>query len=168
MNEIDKEILNPFLQAASSVIHSLLGEEPRKEKVELRDIGSKHGKDVMVIIGMAGGIYGRIVIVLSNGVAINIASEILGEKVEQFTDVSYGAIGKMGGMIAENASVELAKMGRHCEITPPTVLSGKELRVSKLEDIQMLTVSYKTSLGKILVILGLKKEEDKKQEGGGQ
>jgi len=164
MSGFDKEILNPFLQAASGVILSLLGEEPEKEKVELKDIGSEYEKDVVVIIGMAGGVYGRVVIVLRDSVARNIAAAMLEDEVEEMTDVSYSAIGEMGNMIAGNASIDLSERGYSCEITPPTVLSGKELRISKLKDIQMLTVSYKTTSGKVSIILGLKKADKKEKE----
>ena len=158
MPELDSEILNPFLQAASAVILSLLGEKPEKESVELTGIANGFGRDIAVIIGMAGGIYGRVVVVLKEEVARRIASEMIEDKVDEMTDVSYSAIGEMGNMIAGNASIELAEKGYACELTPPTVLSGKELRISKLKDIQMLTVSYKTSSGQISVILELKKQ----------
>jgi chemotaxis protein CheX len=156
MSEINPNILNPFLTAASNVILSTLGERPVKEKIAITDVYADFDKDLAVIVGVAGGIFGWVSLMLKKEVACGIASNMLMKDVSEMNETMRGAIGEMGKMIISSATDELEKMGYVCSITPPAVVSGKDLHIAKLKGIQMLTVSFNTTKGRVDVILGMK------------
>jgi chemotaxis protein CheX len=156
MNEINSNILNPFLTAASNVIMSALGEQPVKGKVALTDVHTDFDKDIAVILGVAGGVFGWVSLMLKEDVACGIASNMLGREVHELDESVRSAIGEMGNTIIGNATIGLESNGYLCSITPPAVVSGKDLRIARLRGIKMLTVSFTTSRGRVGIILGLK------------
>ena len=79
-------------------------------------------KEISVLVGIVGGIKGRLIIDTSTEVIKTIGSamfgmSIEGEMIESFT-------GELGNMIAGNLCTELEKEGLMLDITPPTVMTG--------------------------------------------
>jgi chemotaxis protein CheX len=104
-------------------------------------------KELSVLIGLVGGIKGRLIIDTSTNVIGTIGQSMFGmsiegEMIESFT-------GELGNMVAGNLCTVLEKNGLMLDISPPTVMSGQtkffgfkqafKLPV-RLEDGGMLTV----------------------------
>jgi len=160
MSEVSPVILNPFLTAASNLILSTMGERPVKEKIAITDADTDFNKDLAVIFGVSGGIFGWVALMLKKDVACGIASSKLHKEVTDLNEELRSAISDVGNTIMGNAKAELENNGFVCSITPPAVISGRELRIAKLRGIQMLTVNFNTSRGRVDVILGLRAAGD--------
>lgn len=79
-------------------------------------------KQVSVLIGIIGGIKGRLIIDTSNEVINTIGQAMFGmsidgEMIESFT-------GELGNMIAGNLCTALEKNGLLLDISPPTIMTG--------------------------------------------
>lgn len=80
-------------------------------------------KELSVLIGLIGGIKGRLIIDTSQQGIETIGQamfgmSIEGEMIESFT-------GELGNMVAGNLCTLLEKDGLHLDISPPTVMAGE-------------------------------------------
>ena len=104
-------------------------------------------KQISVLIGLVGGIKGRLIIDTTKDVIATIGQAMFGmaiegEMLESFT-------GELGNMIAGNLCTVLEKDGLVFDISPPTVMTGNAkffgftkafVLPVRLEDGKMLTV----------------------------
>jgi chemotaxis protein CheX len=104
-------------------------------------------KELSVLIGLVGGIKGRLIIDTSTDVINKVGQamfgmSIEGEMVESFT-------GELGNMVAGNLCTVLEKNGLILDISPPTVMKGITKFIGfqqafklpfRLEDGSLLTV----------------------------
>ena len=79
-------------------------------------------KEISVLVGIVGGIKGRLIIDTSTEVINTIGTAMFGmsidgEMIESFT-------GELGNMVAGNLCTVLEKEGLILDITPPTVMTG--------------------------------------------
>lgn len=160
MTDYNSKIINPFVTAASEVLISLLNEEP--ESFSLEDEGvtlSQAETDLMIIIGVSGDVQGRVVLKMVQEDALRLASVMLKADVREFDDMVRSALGEIANMITGNATIALEENGFASDITPPSLILGKNVFISPVKGAKMLTIAFETKLGKIQVILGLKEKE---------
>jgi len=87
--------------------------------------------NVVIIIGIAGEIKGQVFFSMNNITACNIASTMMfGTEVKELDDMAKSAIAELGNMIMGNVSTEFFNNGIKIDITPPTVLVGKDMALS--------------------------------------
>jgi len=87
--------------------------------------------NVVIIIGVAGEIKGQVFFSMNNITACNIASTMMfGTEVKELDDMAKSAIAELGNMIMGNVSTEFFNNGIKIDITPPTVLVGKDMALS--------------------------------------
>ena len=68
---------------------------------------------------------------MNSTTACNIASTMMfGTEVKELDDMAKSAIAELGNMIMGNVSTEFFNNGTKIDITPPTVLVGKEIALS--------------------------------------
>jgi len=84
---------------------------------------------------------------LSQDTALEIAQRMMmGMSLPGFDDVARSAIGELGNMITGNASAIFEKQGILMNISPPTIVTGKEVSVSSSEG-PILVVPLETEAG---------------------
>lgn len=137
------EHINPFIEASQSVLMMMTGKKPNLGQVYLRKSPFR-SDNIAVIVGLTGKIRGQVIISLSKGSALSVASAMMGgAPVLEFDDISSSAISELANMIMGNAATLLASRGIGIEITPPSLLMGEKLMISQAN---MKTVSIPLGL----------------------
>ncbi len=96
------EYLNPFLMASNSVLEMVLGSRPVQGTLAAQPTtGSSH--ECSVVCGVTGQVQGQVIYGMSYETADNIASAMLGQKIEEFDALASSALGELGNMISGNA-----------------------------------------------------------------
>lgn len=124
------EYINPFIEASLCVFKTLLDAEAKLGKIYLKDSPYTVG-DMIIMIGVVGGIRGQVCLELSLNTAEKIVSTMMeGITVSDMDEVGKSAIAELGNMIMGNACTIFSKNRLNIDITPPTVLTGDSIRIS--------------------------------------
>jgi len=142
------EYINPFVLSAASILEQVAQITPQRGKLALRP-KMFPTPEVSVILGVTGDVKGQVIYGLSQETALGIAKRMMmGMDLEAFDDVARSAIGELGNMITGNATGILEKEGILTNISPPTIVSGKEVSVSSSEG-PILVVPLATEAGSL-------------------
>lgn len=124
------EYINPFILASQDMLAQVANEKTDIGKLFLRD-SSFIGDNVIIIIGIAGGLKGQVIFNLSREAACNIASGMMcGMPVPHLDEIAKSAIGELANMISGNAATIFASKQVELDITPPTVMIGDNIQIS--------------------------------------
>jgi chemotaxis protein CheX len=153
--KIRAEFVNPFLQAAYSVLRAELRmSDFGKGEITLQ-ASSYTSEEVTVLVGVVGELQGVVLYSMSERTAKNMTSTMLGVIVPVFDRTVESAIAELGNVITGAASQELEKAGFACRLTPPMVISGRGAIISTVS-IQRLVVPVLTSLGAMEINVALR------------
>jgi len=124
------EYINPFIQAAQGVFKTLLDTETTLGKVYLK-ASPFSVSDMVIMIGVVGQIRGQVCLELTAGTAEKIVSTMMGGITDvNMDEIGISAIAELGNMIMGNTCTIFSKNNISIDITPPTVLSGDEIKIS--------------------------------------
>jgi chemotaxis protein CheX len=90
-------------------------------------------QQVNIICGVTGAIQGQVIYGMSMTTADKIASKMLGQTVVTFDKLAASAIAELGNMISGNSMTLLSGSGFECDITPPTIIRGSNVKISTLD-----------------------------------
>lgn len=153
------EFVNPFVSAAFMVLEKVGKTKVSKGTLSLAT-SPIAGMDVNTVIGVTGDILGQVIYSMSTDTAQKLASVMLmGLPIVDFDEIAKSAISELGNIITGNAATELGNNGFCCNITPPSLFMGKEVKVS-IKDLQILVIPVITDFGDINIYVALK-EADK-------
>lgn len=153
------EFINPFVSAAFMVLEKVGKTKVSKGALSLA-ASPIAGMDVNTVIGVTGDILGQVIFSMSTDTAQKLASVMLmGLPISDFDEIAKSAISELGNIITGNAATELGNNGFCCNITPPSLFMGKEVKVS-IKDLQILVIPVTTDLGEIQIYVALR-EADK-------
>jgi chemotaxis protein CheX len=125
------EYINPFVMASFSVLEMVLGQKPTKGQLSMRP-NVFTSQQCNVITGVAGKVEGQVIYGMSLMTADKIASTMLGQPIRTFDQLAASAIAELGNMITGNAMAHLSEAGYVCDITPPTIVRGSNVKISTL------------------------------------
>jgi chemotaxis protein CheX len=74
--------------------------------------------------------------------------------VKVFDQLAASAIAELGNMISGNAMLHLSEAGYVCDITPPTIIQGSNVKISTLA-IPAIVIPMETAQGQLFVTVGL-------------
>jgi chemotaxis protein CheX len=148
------EYINPFVTAAFSVLENFLHETPTKGNLAMRP-ATFTSQQCNVITGVVGRIEGQVIYGMSLITADRIASHMIGQPIRTFDQLAASAIAELGNMITGNAMSLLSESGFICDITPPTIVRGSNVKLSTLS-IPALVVPVCTTLGELEMTVCLK------------
>ena len=123
--------VNPFISGAMWVLRTVLNEEPTLGS-PVADNASGTQNQVNVVIGVTGGAKGNIVLSMSFAMADQIASAMLGKQIRTFDTAAANAIRELGSVICGNALVQLNQQNIICDLTPPTLIKGNNIRFANV------------------------------------
>lgn len=147
------EYVNPFVGAAFHVLKEIFGMEPVKGTLDIRrELFTS--QQCNVIVGVTGKIEGQVVYGMNLVTADRIASQMLGQPVKTFDHLAASAIGELANMITGNAGGRLSELGYLCQITPPSIVRGTNVKISTL-CIPSLVVPIELPLGTIEIAVSL-------------
>ncbi|BCR21266.1 chemotaxis protein CheX [Borrelia miyamotoi] len=150
------DYIEPFLDAASSVLRDmLLVEDIQMGSPGLKSINQKI-KGVSVIVGLAGSVEGSIVIDMDIATALFIASKLNFEEYNDFDDeetkeMVAATLTEVGNIIAGNFVTTLHAKGFIFDITPPAFIYGENMKISN-KGSEALIVPFTLPDGKIIEV----------------
>jgi len=88
--------------------------------------------DVVTNIGFTGALEGNILYSFTENVAKDIVNNMMDGmmKIEDINDMAISAIGELGNMVSGSIATNLEKYGYNIIVTPPSVFTGKIVKVN--------------------------------------
>ncbi len=147
------QYINPFVDASFKVIEMVLNMKVEKGQLAMRPAVFT-SQQCNIITGVTGKVEGQVMYGMSLITADKVASQMLGQPVRTFDQLAASAIAELGNMITGNASVLLSEAGYSCDITPPSIIRGTNVKMSTL-NIPALVVPLCIDLGEIELTVSL-------------
>lgn len=147
------EYINPFIDAAFSVMEMVLGNRPAKGNLAMQP-ATFTSQQCNVVCGVTGQAHGQVIYGMSLMTADQIASAMLGQAIKTFDQLAASAIAELGNMISGNAMSKLSEGSYICDITPPTIIRGTNVKISTLS-IPAIVIPLDTAQGKLFITVGL-------------
>lgn len=124
------EYINPFINVSVNLMRRVCNVNAKRGAIYIKN-SPFTSESVAIIIGVAGEFRGQVFFTMDESVACKIASSMMmGMEVKSLDEMSKSAIAELGNMIMGNVSTEFYNSGIKIDITPPTVLVGKDMAVS--------------------------------------
>jgi chemotaxis protein CheX len=148
------KFLNPFLDAAASVLKQEIQVETKKGDITLHK-SALTTDDISVIINLVGQVQGVVIYELSKETGLQFVSRLMEQKISELDALAQSGIAELGNVISGRATVELSKSGYDAIISPPTMVIGKGTQISTI-DFPRLVVPIGTELGDVIVHLAIR------------
>lgn len=148
------EHINPFITATQEIFKTEMNISTDRNKISLqnKDLTTE---DFTIIISITGDIEGVVIFGLATETSDSFISAMLNESAEQLEQkIKISAMAEMGNVISGRASAILHQSGFICDITPPTVIFGKQVKISTLS-IQRIKIDFITNLGPFQISVAL-------------
>jgi len=126
------QYVSPFAEAAVSVCEMLLGMSPERGQLGARP-QLFTTQQINIVCGITGQVEGLVIYGMSMITADKIASKMIGAPVATFDQLAASAIAELGNMISGNSAGLLAAQGYLCDITPPTIIRGTNVKITTLD-----------------------------------
>lgn len=147
------EYVNPFINASYTILESYLGQRPKRGDLRMQP-ASFTSQECNIVVGVTGQVAGQIIYGMSIDVAKGIAGAMLGQNVQKFDQLASSAIAELANMLSGNASGLLSENGYVCDITPPTIICGKNVMINTLT-IPTVVIPIVTRVGEFSLSVGL-------------
>jgi len=149
---MDVRYINPFLTSLSNLFQTMLQVSFRLGKPFL-----KKDKDplyeISAIIGISGNVTGSVVVSLSNTVAFQLASSLIGESVNEPNADCVDALGEIANMIVGGAKKDFP--GPQNSISLPSVVIGRH-KVAYPKNVPIISIPCDTNAGRMVIDIALK------------
>ena len=123
------EFIAPFAEAATSVAEMIMGAQPIRGDLSAKQV-SFTALPVNILCGVNGDLEGLVMYSMSKDTALKIAELMMGTTPKVFDQMVASAISELGNMITGNSSSIFSGKGMVCNITPPTLVRGNNIRIS--------------------------------------
>jgi chemotaxis protein CheX len=153
------KFLNPFVEAAHDVLSAEAGITPVRGTVSLQQ-SALTADEVTVLISLVGQVQGVVLYGLSVEVGLLLVSRMMSQTFESFDNLAQSGVAELGNVITGRASVRLAEAGYVSTISPPTLIQGKEIRIS-IFDFSRIVVPLRCDTGEITVHLALRENHSR-------
>jgi len=127
--KMDVRIINSILKSAVRVFTEAVNMKIEFEKPQIAKELAK-GYDLVTLVGFNGSLSGNLVYAFDMQVALNIVGKMMGMPYNQLDDLAMSAIGELANMISGNIATNMEQIGKPIDITPPSVILGKEIHVN--------------------------------------
>jgi chemotaxis protein CheX len=149
------EYVSPFVEATVKVMQTLLNKTPERGQLTARPQVFTT-QQVNVVCGVTGDIEGQVIYGMSIVAADRIASEMLGSPVVTFDQLAASALAELGNMISGNSMTLLAGQGYTCDITPPTIIKGSNVKIATLDTPALVIPMRLADIGEFQINVSLK------------
>lgn len=152
------QYVNPFAQGALDVMKQVLNVTPERGDVSARP-KLFTTQQINIVCGITGPVEGLVIYGMSMITADKIATRMIGTPVLTFDQLAASAIAELGNMVSGCAMSNLALQGLACEITPPTIIRGTNVRISTL-DVPAIVIPLKLAdIGTVEVNVSLQERK---------
>lgn len=130
MFNLRAELVNPFLKSSKDIFAQVGNIQMEEQKPYLRETIDLND-NIGVVIGLTGSLKGQVIINLPQEIGKKIASNMMGGMpIVTLDDIAKSAISEMGNMILGNAATNLYEIGLTVDITPPSIIAGKDMNLA--------------------------------------
>ena len=147
------EYINPFIDAAFSVMEMVLGNRPDKGDLAMQPT-TFTSQQCNIVCGVTGQVQGQVIYGMSLVVADRIASTMLGQPIKVFDQLAASAIAELGNMISGHAMSKLSEAGYVADITPPTIIRGTHVKISTIS-IPAIVIPMRMEQGELSITVGI-------------
>lgn len=151
------KFMNPFVDAASEVLAAEV-----QTTIERGTLGLQKSalttNDITVLLSLVGQIEGVVLYEMSTKTGLALVSRMMGQEFPEFDNLAQSGVAELGNVITGQATIKLSREGYNVDISPPTLIQGKNIQISTL-DFPRIVVPLKTELGDILVHLALRESQ---------
>lgn len=151
------EILKPFAEAAAEVLAFEVKTPVKKGNLSLQK-SAMTTNDITVLLNLVGEIHGVVLYCLSNTVGLKMVSKILEQDFTELDSMAQSGIAELGNVITGRAIVKISQAGYRVDISPPTVITGKAVKISTL-DFARIVVPLETEMGTLEVHLAIRENK---------
>lgn len=151
---MDPRYIQPFVVAVKKVFDTMINVPLSLGKPFLKK-GSEVPFEISGIIGLSGNVSGCVVISMSQEIALQLVSSLIGEEVTELDNDCTDAIGEIANMIAGNAKTDFPGSGN--AISVPSVVVGKH-KVSYPSGLPIVAIPCKTDKGELIIEIALKEK----------
>ena len=148
------EYINPFVETAYNILQEVLGGEVRRGDLYLKST-SMPVMGVAALVGLAGDVEGRVLFDMTMETAMNIASKMNGEKLNEFDALAKATVTELANLITAQAVTKLHDLGFRFDLTPPALFTGDKMEISDHE-VEALIVPMITDQGKVEVNVAIR------------
>ncbi|MBL8064218.1 MAG: chemotaxis protein CheX [Chthonomonadaceae bacterium] len=149
------EYVMPFVQASMNVMGQVLRQVPERGQLSARPQVFT-SQQLSIVCGIVGDVQGQVIFGMSLASADKVASTMLGQTIVSFDQLAASAIAELGNMISGNAMTLLSQQGFKCDITPPTIIKGTNVKLST-HDIPALVIPMTSpDIGVLEITVSLK------------
>ncbi len=148
------EYINPFVDSAMQILSSTVSKDLKRRYISLKpSLTPMMG--VVIIVGLAGQVSGRLIIDTDKDTALKIASAMNQEELKEFDEMTYATLTELANMITGKAVTKLHELGFQFDLTPPALFTGDNIQISD-NKIESLVVPIEMPQGRVEIIVGIK------------
>lgn len=152
-----QEYINPFIKASIEVLGQTTGVSFKTGAPYVKK-GPYTANNLLIMLGVTGGIRGNVIISMNIDTAKDIASRMMmGMPVDDLNDMSKSALCELGNMIMGNVATLLYNIGLQIDITPPSILTADNLKISPSASV---TICVPLESGSHEIVLDISVKED--------
>jgi chemotaxis protein CheX len=134
------EYINPFVEAAYSVLKEVLNSDIKRGDIYLKPT-SMAIMGVAALVGLAGDVEGRVLFDMKKESALFVAGRMNGEVFANLDELAKATIQELANMITAQAVTKLHDLGFKFDLTPPALFTGDNMEVStNLGEVEALIV----------------------------
>jgi chemotaxis protein CheX len=148
------EYINPFVEAAYSVLKEVIGEDVNRGELYLKST-SMPVLGVAAIVGLAGDVEGRVLFDMTKETALGVASAMNGEEIKTLDDLGKATITELANMITAQAVTKLHDLGFQFDLTPPAIFTGDNMEISD-QGVEALIVPMELPQGKVEINVAIR------------
>ena len=148
------KFLNPFTEAVQMVLEAECSLSVQRGPLTMQK-SSMTAEEVTVLINLVGQVEGTVLYGMNVQTALNLVSRVMGQEFPELNDLARSGVAELGNVITGQATIKLSQAGYESQISPPTMIEGKDVEISTL-DFQRIVVPMTTETGDIIVHLGLR------------
>ncbi len=125
-----QEYINPFIKASIEVLNQTTQMNFKTGAPNLRK-SPFLPDEVLVSLGITGELRGKVILSMPEETAKTVASKMMmGMPVNELDEMSKSALCELGNMVMGNVATLFFNDGIQIDITPPTLLKGKNIEIS--------------------------------------
>ncbi|WP_027340022.1 chemotaxis protein CheX [Halonatronum saccharophilum] len=146
--------INPIFDATKSVLQNMIQVEAKKGELITRS-NPLSAQKINASIGVTGDLKGFIYFGMTEETALSVFTRMAGMELDEFDELAGSAIGELANIITGNSLTNLSNIGYKCDLTPPSITVGDNIRIST-DQPQFLVIPLHTEIGDFEINVSLK------------
>ena len=147
---MDVKFINPFVSATMNVLETMAFVKSEAGKPYLKTDDVAQG-DVTGVIGITGEVNGSISVTFDEGSILKVVSNMFGEEMTELNNEVADAVGELTNMISGQARRGLEEQGKIFEAAIPSVITGKNHKISHITNGPKIAIPFSTEGGKFTI-----------------